>query len=174
MVGTDFPATEPPVLTRSSVKRAGVALWALMFLTAAALAALCLYLVFPRPPATIHRVELLTPYVEATGESVATMEGGAVRMRATVESALDPTCLTSTQYFVELDHGEGTWAMAGARFTTPGEVKYAVYQAPVPQFAPAGKAWFFIRDTYNCGVRSQRMQSPKMAFVIVGHTANGR
>lgn len=135
-------------------------------MTVAGVVALVMYATFPRAPATFHSVDLLTPEVVPIGENVATGGKGAVRIRATVESPLDPSCLGSTQYFVEFMNGD-SWAVAGARYTTPGETKVAVYQAPIPRATPPGRALFFVRDTYNCGLRVQRVQSPKVAIHIL-------
>jgi hypothetical protein len=123
------------------------------------------YFMFRPEPARFLRVEMLTPTVYVTGNSVAGMDKGAVKIRTFVESPVDPECLVSTQYFIQFPDGS-MWKMPGARFTTQGELKTSIYVAAIPAGSPQGAAWFFIRDVYNCGLFAQRVQSDKIPFVI--------
>ena len=124
------------------------------------------------PPAEFLRVRLLTPVVQPTGKSVAGRTAGSVRLEAWVESPLDPACLVSTQYFIEF--ADGSMAkLPGMRITTRGELKHSVYEASVPITAPPGRAHYFIRDIYNCGIQARRVETPRLPFMVVPHLLSG-
>lgn len=151
---------------RSRLFGTGV-LWLLVIVTLIGLAAVAWTLYFQPPPATFLRAQILTPVVEPTGESVAGRTSGSVRMKAWVESPLDPICLISTQYYIEFYDGSLA-KLPGMRITTQGEVKQSAYETSVPVGAPSGPARFYVRDTYNCGVQVRRVESPHAEFVVGG------
>lgn len=142
-----------------------IAFWVLMLALTGFAGIVSWILFFIPPPATFYRVQMLTPVVYPTGNAVAARTGGSVKIKAWVESPLDPACLVSTQYFMEFSDGSMA-KLPGLRMTTRGEVRQSIYEASVPLASPLGGTNFFVRDTYNCGIQARMVQSPRVSFTI--------
>lgn len=151
--------------TKRSLEVGRVVLWSMMSLTLFGVVLLTV-LIFRQPPAAqFLRANAETPLVIPDGKPLYARGQGSVRMRAYIESPLDPACLVSTQYFIVFSD-RSVAKLPGLRITTQGEVKESVYETAVPLGSPKGPAGFFVRDSYNCGMQARRVESPVSQFVI--------
>lgn len=167
-------ATPTEIEVQESAKRwrywGPIIFWALMALGALWLTVLTRSVFFPTPMGHFIQAELLTPRVLPTGASVSSGQG-TVKMKALVQSAHDPSCLISTQYFIQSEDGIITKA-PGLRRNTVGDVKAAIYEAGVPYGVKAGYATYWVNDIYICGLQIQRIESPHLQFMIEQGQAN--
>jgi len=159
--------------TKRSLEWSKLILWPMLLLTFLGVLGLSLIVLLQPPPASFLRQSIETPIVYPTGQAVSARSIGSVRMRAWIDSPLDPECLISTQYFVEFSD-KSMAKLPGMRITTQGEIKESLYEVAVPQRSPEGQAYFFIRDIYNCGIQARQIQSERLPFMISSGTPNGR
>ena len=157
---------EEDTVTRRSVQWAKVSLWSVMVLILAGIIGLFVVIFTSPPPARWHSAVVLTPKVKPTGEAAQLRGPGNIAMKATIISNVDPACRSSTKYFIEFSD-RTTAEVPGMRLATAGEIKTAVYEAAVPWGSPRGRATFWIRDSYNCGLRARIAESPHAEFEVI-------
>lgn len=155
-------------------------LWFFIIATLLGLAAIIFLLLFQPPPAYFKEAKMITvnvtptdmPYISVNEEG--SLEGvakGVVHMDAVVKPRSsdeeNDRCLSSTQYFLDLPDGE-KWKLPGSRLTEYDRTTETVsYQTVVPFGAKPGKAYFYVVDTYGCGLHDQKIYSPKLEFNIL-------
>lgn len=160
-----FTGRPEPIVTRRGIIWAKVAGYGIMTATLVLTIILAVAIFSSPPPARFSEATLLTPEVQPVGGAVASREG-TVRMRLTLDSELDPACYVTTQFVIEFADNVRAYP-AGMRLNTQGDVKVAIYEAPVPLGMAPGTARYWIRDVYNCGVRARVAESPHVEFVVL-------